>query len=285
MSAKRIFYSLILLNGLFVVSIFVNALLLEPEIKKLILEAENFAENHHLNSADFLGINDNDQMALISVEKMQLLAEYTDLLMRIVDLRSEQRKYLMWGQLGLLGFPIFGFILITLTQRERDNLSVSESRLSDVHDMAFTTPRTKTESTKRIMISAQDKTVYFEGFTLLKGFVISPKESAFEVPFVNIIDCFIQPLKGRKSFLILLTTKGKVSIPDTNVTRLRRRSMTMQVNSVDVGWVGPARRAGRMLRCDNVLAARPAVGPYPPRSAPVGSSSMRKPPYPSAIHS
>jgi hypothetical protein len=62
---------------------------------------------------------------------------------------------------------------------------------------------------------------------------------------------------------------------DPNVTRLRPCSMTMQVNSVDVAWVGLPVPGGRMLRCDNVLAARPEVGPYPLRSAPVGSSSIR----------
>jgi TRAP-type C4-dicarboxylate transport system permease small subunit len=49
-----------------------------------------------------------------------------------------------------------------------------------------------------------------------------------------------------------------------------------------VSAVGPALRAGRMLKCDNVLAARPEVVPYPPRSSPVGSSSLPKTPYPRA---
>ena len=55
----------------------------------------------------------------------------------------------------------------------------------------------------------------FDGFALFKGFVISAKERAFEIPFETIIDCFFQPMKGGRSFLTLLTTKGKITIPDT----------------------------------------------------------------------
>ena len=85
----------------------------------------------------------------------------------------------------------------------------------EIGDAVFTTPANKKGKQKKIAFSPEEGKVYFDGFALLKGFVISAKERAFEIPYESIIECFFQPLKGGRSQLILLTTQGKVTIDDT----------------------------------------------------------------------
>lgn len=218
MNPQRIVKILMLLNVVLVFGLFGRAFLFGPEIERRRLEVERYAEKHQLNTMGSIGMNAGSELTEISVERMKLFSdqmdEYVKLIEELLDLKSKQQRYFMWGQIGFFGFPVLGFVAIILAQRERDNFEIVDAQLSGVQGSVYCTPSLKKEGTKRIVISTEESIVFFDGFALLKGFVISPKEITFEVPFDAIIDCFFQPLKNGRSNLILLTAKGKVMIPD-----------------------------------------------------------------------
>lgn len=216
---KWIFKALLLANCLWVVGFLGKGYLLNSEIKRLQVRAEAFAQEHDLFPLKTMETEEIDWSGEKPLEKFELqtdlLREYMDLVLPISDLKAQQSGYYLNGQMGLLGFTILGLIAFTLSQRERDNLKISEREMVEIEDAVFSTPANKKGKQKKIAFSAEEGKVYFDGFALLKGFMISAKEKAFEIPYESIIECFFQPLKGGRSNLILLTTMGKVTIDDT----------------------------------------------------------------------
>lgn len=145
----------------------------------------------------------------------ELFLEYMDLLAPARELNSKRLNYLFFGQMCFLGFPVLSAIAFTLRQRESDNLKIPESSFDQLGDSVYEAPKERKKEKQRIAISNSDESIYFDGFTLLKGFSLIPKKTAFQIPFSAVIDCFHQPLKDQNARLILVTKKGRVFIQNT----------------------------------------------------------------------
>lgn len=169
----------------------------------------------------------------------ELFTEYMGLLAQARALYSQRFYYISFGQMCFLGFPILGVFTLILTQRERDNLKLPEDSFNQLYDSVYEIQSRKGKDKERIAISASDRSIYFDGFALIKGFSLIPRKKAFRIPFSSVIDCFHQPVKGEGATLILVTKEGKIVIENTmsDCEKLFLNFKSMATQTPDAGLI------------------------------------------------
>jgi len=209
--------AMIVLNALFVAGCFGRGYLLEAEIERQRAIADAFARKHGLSPPKWTEIDRTEfsQTEQRYEKRAELMRRYHELLKPGDELRDQQSEYYMYGYLAVMGFPFLVVVGLVVLQRERDKLALPQRDFSEISKLVFTTQMNWKGKSEQVVFSMNERKIYFDGFALLKGFVVSPKESAFEIPFESVVDCFFQPLKGGKSCIILATDRGKITIGDT----------------------------------------------------------------------